>query len=77
IIAERATIISAVLQVTLREDYGVMMMFREKAENENRILEGRLNPGVLAINPRSRNTLSAPAQGKLMRIVEAPDLSGI
>lgn len=75
IIAKRASVISAVLQVTLREDYGVMMIWRDKAEKEDRILEGILNPGVLAINPRSRNTLDLPARGRLMRIVDAPDLS--
>lgn len=74
-IAERASVISAVLQVTLREDYGVLMLLRDKAETEDRLAEGMLNPGVLAINPRAENFIDLPSQRGLMRIVSAPALS--
>ncbi|CAD5202478.1 hypothetical protein [Pseudomonas sp. FEN] len=74
-IALRASIISAVLQVTLREDYGVLMLLREKAETEDRLFEGLLRPGVLVTNPRAENPIDVPSQHGLMRIVDAPALS--
>ncbi|TWI47106.1 hypothetical protein IQ22_04379 [Pseudomonas duriflava] len=74
-IAQRASVISAVLQVTLREDYGVLMLLREKAETEERLIEGQLRPGVLAVNPRAVNPLYVPLQHGLMKMVDAPPLS--
>ena len=74
-IAHRASVISAVLQVTLREDYGFMMLLREKAEFEDRLVEGLLRPGALVINPRAANPMYVSLQQGLMRIVDAPALS--
>lgn len=74
-IAQRASVISAVLQVTLREDYGVLMLLREKAETEDRLCETLLRPGSLVINPRAANPLYVPLQGGLMKIVDAPALT--
>lgn len=71
-IAKRASIISAVLQVTLREDYGVLMVLRDKAETSERLFEGLLTPGVLVPNPRAQNPVDVLLQSALMRIVDAP-----
>lgn len=74
-IAQRASVISAVLQVTLREDYGVLMLLRKKAETEERLIEGLLHPGILVANPRAVNPLYVSSQHRLMKIVDAPPLS--
>lgn len=74
-IAERASIISAVLQVTLREDYGVLMILRDKAETEERLAEGLVRPGILVTNPRAKNPVDFPSQRGLMRVVDAPPLT--
>jgi hypothetical protein len=73
--ARRASIISAVLQVTLREDYGVLMSLREKAETEERLIEGLLNPGILVPNPRANKSLDLHSQRRLMKVVDAPALT--
>lgn len=74
-LAQRASVISAVLQVTLREDYGVLMLLREKAETEERLIEGLLRPGTLVVNPRAVNPLYVSVQHGLMKIVDVPPLS--
>ena len=74
-IAERASIISAVLQVTLREDYGVLMMMRDKAETDERLAESLVQPGTLVPNPRAKNPIDHPSQRGLMKVVDAPPLT--
>ena len=74
-IAERSSIISAVLQVTLREDYGVLMILRDKAETDERLCENLVRPGILASNPRAKNPIDRPSQCGLMKVVEAPPLT--
>lgn len=74
-IAERALIISAVLQVTLREDYGVMMILRDKAETDERLAEGLVQPGILVPNPRAKNPIDHKSQRGLMKVVDAPPLT--
>lgn len=74
-IAERSSIISAVLQVTLREDYGVLMIHRDKAETDERLFEDLVQPGILVSNPRSRNPIDSPSQRGLLKVIEAPPLT--
>lgn len=74
-LADRSSIISAVMQVTLREDYGVMMLLRDKVENEDRVGENLLQPGIFVSNPRAKNPIDRPGQLGLMKIVEAPPLT--
>ncbi|KHS74972.1 hypothetical protein QT13_03635 [Pectobacterium brasiliense] len=74
-IAERSSIISAVLQVTLREDYGVLMTLRDKAETDERLCENLVQPGILVSNPRAKNPIDRPSQRGLMKVVEAPHLT--
>lgn len=71
-IAKRATIISAVLQVTLREDYGILMLLRAKAEHENRIIENLISRGTLVKNQNSRNPVGVETSEILMKVVVAP-----
>lgn len=74
-IAERASIISGVLQVTLREDYGVLMILRDKAETDERLAEGLVQRGILVPNPRAKNPMDHPSQRGLMKVVDAPPLT--
>lgn len=74
-IAERSSIISAVLQVTLREDYGVLMILRDKAETDERLCESLVQPGILVSNPRAKNPIDRPRQRGLMKVVDAPPLT--
>lgn len=74
-IAERSSIISAVLQVTLREDYGVLMIHRDKAETDERLCENLVQPGILVSNPRARNPIDRSSHCGLMKVVDAPALT--
>jgi hypothetical protein len=74
-IAARSSIISAVLQVTLREDYGVLMILRDKAEIDERLCENLVQSGILVSNPRAKNPIDPPSQRGLMKVVEAPPLT--
>lgn len=73
--AKRATILSAVLQVTLREDYGVLMHLRNKAETKERLLETQICKGVLTTNARALNPISNGAYKALTTVVMAPTLT--
>lgn len=73
--AQRATIISAVLQMTLREDYGLFMLFREKAKTEDRLFETLLSGVVFVENPRANNPVDVQALALLKTNVLAPALS--
>jgi len=74
-IFERAKIISGVMQLTLREDYGFFMMLRDKAENEDRIGTNLLDPGTLLSNPHAKNAISNNLQTDLMRIFNLEPLT--
>jgi len=73
--AERATIISAVLQITLREDYGVLMQLRAKAETEERLMETIISRGTFVNNPRANNPVGVDVSTLLTTVVVAPTLS--
>jgi len=73
--AKRASIISAVLQVTLREDYGVFMLLRDKAETDERLCEALLSKGILVKNQNSKNPLDAETSSLLTTVVVAPALT--
>lgn len=75
LIAERAKIISAVYQLTLREDYGVLMHLRKKAETEDRLCETLLSKGKFVVNRNSRNPIDFRIQHRLKTVVVAPALS--
>lgn len=54
----RAKIISAVMQLTLREDHGLFMHFRNHAETQDRLLDSILpNNCVMVINPTATNKI--------------------
>ena len=74
-IFERAKIISGVMQLTLREDYGFFMMLRDRAEYEDRIGTHLLDPGTLVCNLHAKNSLSDKLQFDLTRILNLEPLS--
>ncbi len=73
--ARKAAIVSAVFQTTLREDYGVLMLLRAKAETEERLIETPLSRGAFVKNPHANNPVNADASALLTTVVVASDLS--
>ncbi|MCD4506754.1 hypothetical protein LQR30_22040 [Chromobacterium piscinae] len=74
-LSNRAQVISAVLQVTLREDYGVLMCRRDRVEQQDRIGENLLFPGTLVRNPNATVALPHSIEQDLQRMTNLPPLS--
>lgn len=74
-IAERAAIISGVLQITLREDYGLLMLLRSKAEGDERLCENLISKGTFVKNPYRSNPIDDRTVNLLTAVVAAPPLS--
>lgn len=73
--ANRAQVISAVMQVTLREDYGVLMQIRAKVEQEDRVGENLLFPGAVIRNPNALVPLAPSIERGLKTMANLPSLS--
>jgi hypothetical protein len=71
----RCKIISGVLQLTLREDYGFLMMLRDKAEKEDRLAAELLHAGTLVRNPYASSPMSETLGNRLMQIANLEPLS--
>jgi len=73
--AARAKVISAIMQVTLREDYGHLMQLRDLVERGDRRGEHLLYPGTLVLNPNANVLLSQSARRDLRRMINLPPMS--
>ncbi|WP_224776730.1 hypothetical protein [Achromobacter insolitus] len=71
----RVNHLCGVLQVTLREDYGVLMILRDRAETDERLAEDLVPPGILVSNPRAKNPIDLLSQRGLMKVVNVPPLT--
>ncbi|WP_155696938.1 hypothetical protein [Burkholderia stagnalis] len=76
VFANRARVISAAMQVTLREDCGVLMTTRDKAEHEDRLAEILLHRGHVVPNPNAQTPLPASFIQRLSSITNLPPPTG-
>jgi hypothetical protein len=72
---DRSNIISGVMQLTLREDYGFFMLLRDRAEKEDRLVARLLYPGTFVPNPYAAHPLSDRLKASLMKITNLKPLS--
>jgi hypothetical protein len=72
---KRGNIISGVMQLTLREDYGLLMLLRDKAEKDDQLTARLLYPGTLVPNPYASHPLTDKLKEGLMKIANLKPLS--
>jgi hypothetical protein len=74
--SDKASIISAIMQITLREDYGFVMKIRTMAEKEDRrTVQNIIYPGTLVHNLNASVPLPKLIGTSLMQIYDLPPLS--
>jgi hypothetical protein len=68
-------LVSGVLQVTLREDYGMLIKLREMAESTHPSLAFQIHPGTLVRNSNAVAPLTELIQKRLMHMVSFPRMN--